>query len=555
VGLAGALQAEAGEPGQDPIGALIGAFNYDLVGSRNKDRRQQHGVFAPMIEWDRGQFPPPLGEVDEDTLMVWAEVADRIEAPLVVSRLNDLLWERKFGARPDERARSALDAYLAMRDSDEPMVGPDALIRALELARSLGDNARVAEIGTLIIEHVEASIGRESWEPGAVLVLIEALLELRVGERPDELFALLDQVKRRYDSDPYIVQSAAELQGRVQPDDQEQDRVLHAEVVARFRQAAGEASGILRVAHLRHALELAREHGLREEMTELRVELQEVSPDELDLKEVSAEIALPKEDIERLIEHVAGGKDWSDCLERFAVSYGPPSGHHERNVELIQELKRRSPLLFIIPSVQFGPEGTVVRELRTEEEHLEGALAQHERDSITIWSIIAANALGKIQENHGEPNEEDLAAFFETSLIPADLANRLAHGVVLFARGDYDDSAHALAPRVERAVREVCRRAGLVVAKEPIGSDPGGVRPLGHLLQTLEGILDDSWRRYLVNTLTEPLGVNLRNRIGHGLIGEAKPYDSALLIHVAAFLRTLQSQKRDAPEAATASDA
>jgi Domain of unknown function (DUF4209) len=57
-----------------------------------------------------------------------------------------------------------------------------------------------------------------------------------------------------------------------------------------------------------------------------------------------------------------------------------------------------------------------------------------------------------------------------------------------------------------------------------------------------KGILDESWRRYLVNTLTEPLGLNVRNRVAHGLIGEARPHDAALLVHVAAFLRTLESK-------------
>src|SRR5262249_21905660 len=152
---------------------------------------------------------------------------------------------------------------------------------------------------------------------------------------------------------------------------------------------------------------------------------------------------------------------------------------------------------------------------------------QHERDGIVIWSLIAADTLARILERHGEPSEEELSPFFETSLIPADLAKQLAHGAVLFARGAYDDSAHALAPRIERAVREICRKAGLVVLREPIGSEPGGVRPLGHLLAALQGLVDESWRRYLVNALTEPLGINLRNRIAHGLIGQAQAYDAA----------------------------
>jgi hypothetical protein len=390
-----------------------------------------------------------------------------------------------------------------------------------------------------------ASFDRDEWAPGVALILIESLVDLPSGERPEALGELLERVRARYQRDPYIVQAATDLQAALHRDDPEQERALHAEAVERFRQAACEASGILRVAHLQHALEIARQHGLRELMDELRVELQEIGPDELDLKEVSAEISVPTEQIERLIEEVAGGDGWPDCLDRFAVLYGPPSGRHDKNLELIQELKTRSPFLFLITRVEFGPEGMTLRELRTEEEHMEGALAQRERDGIVLWSLIAADALARILERHGEPDEEELSAFFETSLIPADLAEQIVHGIVLFARGGYDDSAHALAPRIERAIREICRRVGLVVSREPIGSEPGGVRPLGHLLAVLEGGVEESWRRYLVNMLTEPLGVNLRNRIAHGLIGEARAYDAALLIHVAAFLRTLQPQGPD----------
>jgi hypothetical protein len=252
--IAGALQEAAGDPSEDPVGRLISAFNYDLVSQRNSDRRDQHGVFAPMAEWDGHQFPPPLAGVEEDWLTTWAEVADRSEAPLVVARLNDLLWERKFGERPDQRARSAIDAYLAMRESEEPMVAPDALTRALELARALGDTERVAEISTQIVEHARASIEAEAWAPGVPLILIEALMELPAEERPEEVDELLEQAKGRYQADPYVVQSTTELQAALRRDRPDQEQALHAEAVERFRQAAGEASGILRFAHLQHAL-------------------------------------------------------------------------------------------------------------------------------------------------------------------------------------------------------------------------------------------------------------------------------------------------------------
>jgi hypothetical protein len=50
--------------------------------------------------------------------------------------------------------------------------------------------------------------------------------------------------------------------------------------------------------------------------------------------------------------------------------------------------------------------------------------------------------------------------------------------------------------------------------------------------------MDESWRRYLANALTDPLGVNLRNVIAHGLGTPGTADDAALLIHIACRLRT-----------------
>ena len=52
--------------------------------------------------------------------------------------------------------------------------------------------------------------------------------------------------------------------------------------------------------------------------------------------------------------------------------------------------------------------------------------------------------------------------------------------------------------------------------------------------------MDKSWARYLLNTLTEPTGLNLRNRISHGLLEEAGRTEAAILLHVANFLQLLE---------------
>jgi hypothetical protein len=55
----------------------------------------------------------------------------------------------------------------------------------------------------------------------------------------------------------------------------------------------------------------------------------------------------------------------------------------------------------------------------------------------------------------------------------------------------------------------------------------------------LSRLHDESWRRYLCHALTDALGLNLRNRICHGLIDEVDRMHVALLIHVALFLAVL----------------
>jgi hypothetical protein len=91
----------------------------------------------------------------------------------------------------------------------------------------------------------------------------------------------------------------------------------------------------------------------------------------------------------------------------------------------------------------------------------------------------------------------------------------------------------------------VARELGLPIIREPVGTTPGGVLQLGTLLTMLQDRIDESWRRYFYNVLANPIGVNLRNRICHGLLPKVEKEDSALLIHVVCNLRLIRIAKPD----------
>ena len=48
--------------------------------------------------------------------------------------------------------------------------------------------------------------------------------------------------------------------------------------------------------------------------------------------------------------------------------------------------------------------------------------------------------------------------------------------------------------------------------------------------------------RYLTTALTEPAGLNLRNRIAHGLVQEVMREYALVILHIACFLSMLQPE-------------
>jgi hypothetical protein len=273
-----------------------------------------------------------------------------------------------------------------------------------------------------------------------------------------------------------------------------------------------------------------------------------MTPDEMDLKTVSATVEVPREQIDRFHDAFLEGEDWRECLLLFG-SYGPPSGNYEENIRTIRELQQEHPLQFLFSRVILGPGNVPIMHATTEEEHREVELSVHEARGIGLWAISAAEILSRIRNEKAAPDPDSATAFFSTNIITTEVAERMGRSLLLYWEDQPDEAGHVLIPRLEAAVREMCRQAGLAIIREPRGRVPGGVRPLGDLMTALKGRLDESWRRYLVNVLVDPVGTNLRNRISHALLPSVTREQAAVLLHAACFLRLLAPAEEGSTEA------
>jgi hypothetical protein len=155
--------------------------------------------------------------------------------------------------------------------------------------------------------------------------------------------------------------------------------------------------------------------------------------------------------------------------------------------------------------------------------------------------FLVGPMLIRAADTHGRPSHDELTEHFATELIGADRGERFARALELFWDDQYDDAAHVIVPRIESTLREIARAAGLVVVKPADPARYGGMVSLNHVMDKLRELEDASpWLDYLQALLCDPLALNLRNLIAHGLLPRVGATDAALLIQAGCHLALLR---------------
>jgi len=518
----------------DPVSALVVGLEYHLV--IDVSARRDHGAFGPMIEAGGRVYPAPLDRIREDVLVLWGRASDLASIAAVRARYSDLLWEARYGSRSFERAQRAVDEYLKVPTDDfgDFLQQSEALQRAWEIATQLNDVERRNTAIAALVDLAERALASRDDVPGVVLRILAFFAARSREERPPALGALVQGAIDRYGDDPWHLESALDIKAElVEP---EERPAIHMAQVDALANLARSSTGLISYAHFQHAVELAEEHGLGDRADQLRREIEQIPGDALDLKLFTAEVEVPREDIEHFIDGIVGDDDLDAALTRFGAYV--PTGDVERNREFVQSLALEFPLHRLFSTMVVGPENSLLSVVDSEEEKEEYALTQHEAQQIQFFSLLAVEILERIQSRYGV---KAVAELFSTSIIAPAVAARIERAFELYFEGDTDGAASVLVPRLERIIREIARTTGISITQSPRRDGaPGGVRALGDLLSRLDGRLDESTRRYLRCLLSEIKGVNLRNRIGHGLVDEATQRDTALLLHAVCHLRLLR---------------
>lgn len=327
------------------------AVDYMLVA--DPDGRARDGVFAPQIEFTDGRrYPPRLEDLAPEIVDLWQNAAPFVAAPVLVARLGDLLWTLRLGDRPDRFARRAVAAYaeLAWRPLGDFAVDQvDGAARATELAAELRDDALRDETAALLIALAERSLAAPEVYPGVVLRALAPLVEHcppELAVQRDDLFA---QAAQAFVDDPFVYADTLELQAQTRPSAERPE--LYREILAAWRNSASATTGIDRHRRLQQALEAAMLHGLTDEADSIRVEIQNIDPEDLGFHTVSSQT--DGTEIVEYFRHEFLGSSFVGTLRNLA-KIGPLSGSVDQGQQLVESMRAAGPFSASITSSLYG---------------------------------------------------------------------------------------------------------------------------------------------------------------------------------------------------------
>lgn len=380
--------------------------------------------------------------------------------------------------------------------------------------------------------------------------MIEALAGLPGSAQPADVDELIAEARRRYADDPFIIEALMLLEMQRASDESERRRVA-LEAVDMWRAHAEDRGGLVGLAHLERALELARNEGLVDAANELRVLLQQPrSVDELGMQKVSSEVTIPAEVIEGFVGSFVDTSGPEETMARLAAHN--PIADLDADTQAVREQMQEFPLQHLFSTVVTNSDGMPVAHVTSDEQKFDHAMNRHHTMAITLWGSFLGTIIGRL-EREARLSAAELRQHAVGEFVDDSIAEGMAKAYGYLEAGDFEAALQCLLVRIERVIRETARSLGLPVFREPSldGKSIGAYKGLGELLSLLEGRVPENQRRYFTVLLTERTGINLRNRSAHGLMQAVSLEEASLALHV---LIVISRWSANAPDAGESSD-
>ncbi len=483
---------------------------------------------------------PSIQSVDEEILEYWLERGRKTKHPVLRARYAGLVWD--FSPKvinqnaPIDMAQIHIDAVVEMANIDAHTSAIDVfhkLGHALNLAIRINDQIRIKIVRNAIIgfqRKVAVDDKAGLWVPAFNLLCCNKKSQLTEDQRETIIQDLEDRLERLSSASPVNpwgaekagLRLARHYQGLGKQDDVK--RVL-LKVGRAFDPLVRQADPLLAQSWLRKVHDLYKRFELHDETDALRKRICELGPEtQNSLVEISAPIEIKKEDMDRCINSILEG-DLQTAILRFIIKFIPQRADTK---ELLQALSKDSPIMFLGPINIMDHKGRPVATVGSINDDLNGRIMMQTRQKIGIEALLLREVI-KEMISRFDLTVDAIVGWIDGSPV-FDPSRRviLERGLKAYFDSDALLALHLLVPQIENAIRELVELAGGDVYRP----NPAGgmdLRSMDDLLrdQITINMLSNDGVEYLRILYTDRRGINLRNKICHGMM-PANSFDNSL---------------------------
>ena len=517
---------------------------------QRKFAKESKGRFGFSLDLSVGTVVPDPNICTEDVLDYYEQRAHETSNPVLKSWYADFIWERR---RDHAFARMAIhalhDTYsLVIQHGDRWSEAADSVVRPLRLARALRDPELVRAAKSKAFEALRDFMAaavhpavRWTLEPiGTVLegrdvTEEETAILLQTAEQGEQFYS----VAANYNLARLFAEQVVTLLRRSDAGDGAPDAELR---IGQYFESEAERAGshFGAAVHLQDAMQHYANVGSGEDVTRLKRELEERwTGAQGEFEQIEAEVEFPVEEVRgRARRLLALGID-------EALMFLACDGSLIPALDTVRDRSRKQaeqfPLQHLFPMVTLDGSRQVHRGDSPEKSDKAQLFDQYGFD--VLFLSLRLDVTFGVFRDEGGLDVETLSEVLQSSrFIDGDAVEILEVGLERYLSGDHVSTMHVLIPRLEDVLRRTLRRLGGSTT-----STRGGVTREIDLDQVLSAdeladLLGADTTFYLRYLLVEQLGMNLRNKVAHGLIRRSECTSRAASLVIMSLLRLVPYQ-------------
>lgn len=501
-------------------------FNLRVLSRSERKEKGIKELFGPMIEFTDGSAYPTSKNFPEEALDYFEKRADETKNPILLARYCDFIWERR---RKHTYAQKAIHAYLdcipIFIQNDWGMELADSLQRATELALSIADINKQAEVKTKILSTMDELANKKNYE--YYLEFMDAILEFKDKlsdkeiERAEKILREgVDYYKSEETRNYHLCRAFLERLSvlyKIKKNGAMIKEVKH-EIAHSYELAAiAEEKSKLVAAYLcEQALLRYQELGDKNKIEELKVKVKNYYKDaEAEFEKIETTIEIPLKEIDERISKMLSlpieGILFQLALDDSLI----PNTEQIRNYT--KEQQKENPLSGLFPHVHIK-DGKPVHISEIGENKQEHLVRTNTLLELHILNMAFGRILDRLREER-KLNIDNLTSYLKDwELMPEENLEIVAVGIERYFSEDYVSAIHILVPQLEAVIRKMFEKAGFptttVIREKTQEQTLSGFLKRPDVKSTFgEGITT-----FLDIVLTAQDGLNLRNEVAHGLI-------------------------------------